>query len=158
MAGPGPAAPASEDSPASPAAPAAPTARAAPPALEPFHYRFITVHPLPQQPTGEMIRAALQALVAAAAMTPFGPEAVQVGGARGDRWDGFQMIAESHIGLAGQGRHGEANIWSCRPFDADACADALETALGGLWYYRRVQHAGYASAAPETQERRTDGG
>ena len=128
------------------------------PALEPFHYRFITVHPLTQQPNGDAIRAALQALVAAAAMTSFGPEAVQVGGARGDRWDGFQMIAESHIGLAGQGRHGEANIWSCRAFDADACAAVLETTLGGLWYYRRVQHAVAAATPPETQQRRTGDG
>ena len=106
-----------------------------PDALEPFHYRFVAV--LRQPPTETDLREALRQLVIATAMTPFGPEEVRF---HDDEWDAVQMIAESHIGLHGHGPRGEGNIWSCKGFDPEAPARALDQALGGMWFYRRVEH------------------
>src|SRR3972149_6882309 len=104
----------------------------------PFHYRFVSV--LPREADEPILRGALRSLLKLTAMTPFGPERVSV---REDAWDAIQMIAESHIGIHGHGRAAEANVWSCKPFDPQEAAEALDKTLGDVWYYRRVSHEGY---------------
>ena len=104
----------------------------------PFQYRF-AAH-LPAQPQEERLRSALRALVAATEMTPFGAETVSIDE---EEFNAIQMIAESHIGIHGHGRAAEANVWSCKPFDPQEAAEALDKTLGGVWYYRRVSHEGY---------------
>lgn len=102
--------------------------------LEGHHWIFEAE--LPGPPLGQELERALDAVVVAVNMEAIpGMRLVSV---RLPAWDALQIIAESHITLHGVGGQACADVFSCKPFDANAVRRALRAHLGGVWEGRPV--------------------
>ena len=87
---------------------------------------------LDQRPDQEAAERVLAALVDLTGLTAIGVPLLHVDPDTASL-EAIQLIAESHIALSAKGRDCAAIIFSCRYFDADACAEVLRTDLPGAW-------------------------
>jgi S-adenosylmethionine/arginine decarboxylase-like enzyme len=71
-------------------------------------------------------------------MTPFGERQVFV---TSPTFRGFQMIAESHIAIHGDGLAARGEVFSCNPFDVEAACETFAVFLGGEWLAEQLVRA-----------------
>src|SRR3990167_4681037 len=81
-----------------------------------------------QRPDEEALRRTITALVALTGLTAIGEPIIHIDAERA-AWGAIQLIAESHIAIDGKRTECAVTIFSCRSFDADACAETLRAEL-----------------------------
>lgn len=77
-------------------------------------------------------------LVNATGLNPIAPLQLDCA-ADGHTWSAAQLIAESHITVHAIGRRVWADVFSCRPFDAETVGSVLRICLEGKWLGRQVR-------------------
>lgn len=95
----------------------------------PYHQLFDGI--VPAQPTRPQISDLIRAVARKIAMTRICRTRTRV---QGELWQGFVMIAESHISIHGYGSYAWADVFSCQPFEKHDVIGVLQRKLGGDWH------------------------